>query len=1001
MQTMTPEQHSRIQKLVASLKTLVPPLWLTTPHMQTYDSRVEELFWTDTAAQALLQGLLRSMGSKDILGQSLAELLVYPDAHDLPRHLLDGEPGMRLVSAVGHVFAVEWVARYGDTCAIDLLAARLRHLIRHSFSDPETSDATLRLRRNMGDAYIPHIHMLARLLVRLREHPAALEPLEELVRGRWATLADQPSASGEASGSSEQANAIESGRKSLVRGLRPKDWKFLHEGNPDPTQGSRNVLDRLYLAGRLDSACLSDVVRYLPEIVPTSLLASDAQELQTARPFNLFVYQTLRDVLWQGLHQEWTEPHTRWLLDMAPLYSAPSGAQWLLRVCERVEQLGLTALVQTETDSYPERLLNRMAGLSALMPDESPDEVIARLKNFQPSTLLAVLPRAQMGEDMVLAALGWPDAQVFLKLLRQISRQSPNMAGFESTQDVPNSVSPKSGVVDRQAVLDVLSTLGEARIRSLVKVFRASKLPVTNSLTLMEAVWGWNRKSVESSVIKHGQVAMKAYGLLPLQREDEALERYVRLKDIAKEASKYGQERQANTRAASEAGIANLAQTAGFADAGRFEWAMEARLSHQGMPLNERQTVGDWEVELKLANLEPQLHVYKDGKRLRTTPAGLRKNGPFLSFKETQTQLKAQYSRFRASLERMMTEEESFTAADLKQWTALPVVVDLLQHLVLRTSAGSYGFWRVGHDQLTGLNGVVTALDTPSCCIAHAHHLFQDGVLADWQREVVRLGMVQPFKQVFRELYVLTPAEQDTRTFSDRFAGQVLNSRVASRLLQARGWHMTSGEGVQVYKRFPKAQLVAEMDFPGAGHYLAEIDEVLTDRIHFWRKNEESVALADVPALVFSEVMRDADLLVSVAQAENAHERWFSTETYQRRADLVSSLMAVMGLDGVRCEGHFAHVSGKRANYRVHLGSAVIHIEPGHYLCVVPDRMLAGQASTCILPFADAEDKTSEVISKILLLRNDDKIKDASILHQINATYPASRPDEDERGGSQ
>ena len=351
MQAMTPEQHSRIQKLVASLKTLVPPLWLTTPHMQTYDSRVEELFWTDPAAQALLQGLLRSMGSKDILGQSLAELLVYPHAHDLPRHLLDGEPGMRLVSAVGHVFAVEWVARYGDTCAIDLLAARLRHLIRHSFSDPETTDAALRLRRNMGDAYIPHIQMLARLLVRLREHPAALEPLEELVRGRWATLADQPSASGEATGSSEQATAIESGRESLVRGLHPDDWKFLHEGNPDPTQGSRNVLDRLYRAGRLDSACLSDVVRYLPEIVPTFLLASDAQELQTARPFDLFVYQTLRDVLWQGLHQEWTEPHTRWLLDIAPLYSAPSGAQWLLRVCERVEQLGLTALVQTETGS--------------------------------------------------------------------------------------------------------------------------------------------------------------------------------------------------------------------------------------------------------------------------------------------------------------------------------------------------------------------------------------------------------------------------------------------------------------------------------------------------------------------------------------------------------------------------------------------------------------------------------------------------------------------------
>jgi hypothetical protein len=85
-------------------------------------------------------------------------------------------------------------------------------------------------------------------------------------------------------------------------------------------------------------------------------------------------------------------------------------------------------------------------------------------------------------------------------------------------------------------------------------------------------------------------------------------------------------------------------------------------------------------------------------------------------------------------------------------------------------------------------------------------------------------------------------------------------------------------------------------------------------------------------------------------------------------------------------------VQGKLASYRVHLGSAAIHIAPGYYLCIVPDRWGKSHRSL-FLPFADEGDaKVSEVISKILLLLDDDKIKDESILRQIkDATEPARR----------
>ena len=108
--------------------------------------------------------------------------------------------------------------------------------------------------------------------------------------------------------------------------------------------------------------------------------------------------------------------------------------------------------------------------------------------------------------------------------------------------------------------------------------------------------------------------------------------------------------------------------------------------------------------------------------------------------------------------------------------------------------------------------------------------------------------------------------------------------------------------------------------------------------------------LVNVPPLIFSEVMRDADLVVSVAQREG--EVRLSEETYQRRGDLVKVLLEDLGLSGVTTEGHFAYVQGKLSRYRVHLGSAAIHIEPGHYLCIVPERW-GKRHDSLFLPFAD------------------------------------------------
>ncbi|WP_432873012.1 DUF4132 domain-containing protein [Microbispora rosea] len=69
----------------------------------------------------------------------------------------------------------------------------------------------------------------------------------------------------------------------------------------------------------------------------------------------------------------------------------------------------------------------------------------------------------------------------------------------------------------------------------------------------------------------------------------------------------------------------------------------------------------------------------------------------------------------------------------------------------------------------------------------HPIHATADEVSA-WRDHLLESGVRQPFKQVFRELYLLTPAEERTGTFCNRFAGHILRYGQARTLLGQRGW---------------------------------------------------------------------------------------------------------------------------------------------------------------------------------------------------------------------
>ncbi|WP_255781612.1 DUF4132 domain-containing protein [Dactylosporangium sp. AC04546] len=262
----------------------------------------------------------------------------------------------------------------------------------------------------------------------------------------------------------------------------------------------------------------------------------------------------------------------------------------------------------------------------------------------------------------------------------------------------------------------------------------------------------------------------------------------------------------------------------------------------------------------------------------------------------------------------------------------------------------------------------------------HPYHLFERGLLAQWQAEIVHRRVRQPVKQAFRELYLLTPAEREAVTRSARFAGHRVDGKVAGQLLSARGWTIRDSYDDPHVTKPAGPGLTAALRCEYHGYF--GLADVLLGELSLLR-DRAPVPLEAAHPVVSSELMRDLDLVVSVAGTDP--DGYASPLQAESRAQLLGVLIRALGLANVDVEGVTAVVRGSRARYRVHLNSGSIHVEPGGYLCVVPRSFGATRHGRLFLPFADDDRVTSVVLSKVLLLAEDEKITDESILAQLRA----------------
>ncbi len=280
-----------------------------------------------------------------------------------------------------------------------------------------------------------------------------------------------------------------------------------------------------------------------------------------------------------------------------------------------------------------------------------------------------------------------------------------------------------------------------------------------------------------------------------------------------------------------------------------------------------------------------------------------------------------------------------------------------------------------------------------------------------WREWLIENQITQPFKQAYREVYFLTDAERQTHDHSLRFANHILKHQQFHALAVQRGWQQTVGgswDGGQenaAYKSIPafkvgvnfEAEGLDQYDYTDSGIYSC----VGTSDVRFYRQHK-ALALDKLDPLLFSEVMRDVDLFVGVASIGNDpnwQERGYSrdgngdywqnssfgdlSEIAKTRKAVLEALIPKLKIaKQLRLEERFLIVEGKVRTYKIHLGSSNILMEPNDsYLCIVETR---ARATNVMLPF-EGDSILSLILSKAMLLANDSRIKDATILSQINA----------------
>ena len=293
--------------------------------------------------------------------------------------------------------------------------------------------------------------------------------------------------------------------------------------------------------------------------------------------------------------------------------------------------------------------------------------------------------------------------------------------------------------------------------------------------------------------------------------------------------------------------------------------------------------------------------------------------------------------------------------------------------------------------------------------------------LGAWRDRIFALGVRQPFRQAFREFYEVTDDERQTKMYSNRFAGILMRQHQFSSLCRSRGWRyrlMGSGfDGFNVPTKLlaswnmhaelyvdlsaDRRPSVADSALNEQSH--AGINVFLgSDQVRFYRDRRE-IAIEDVPAIVYSEVMRDVDLFTSVS-AVGPDETWSDqgdrgTGVLPSRADghdladvialRIEMLARILPLTKIapqcKIEKPWLVVKGQLGTYRIQIvwGGVLRVTDSGvRELNISPKLLERGDIDFAAFPI-ELDQRARTILRKAYLLANDWHIDSPELIQQL------------------
>lgn len=653
------------------------------------------------------------------------------------------------------------------------------------------------------------------------------------------------------------------------------------------------------------------------------------------------------------------------------------GVNYFARILHALKGLTLVRGYSWAGDYTKREVFSSMLEHCQPAPEDTVDDLTAALKPYEltEEELLNAMMYTPAYIPLVSEYLGWQGLESAAWYFRAHTTNTLSDKSMSRIQLYTNITANefRDGAFAKEWLLECYHTLGKKRFDKLYHSAKYASEGATHRRAQMfaDAALGYLKLKplMEEVADKRNKDKLRCIGLIPLSKRSplkDAYQRYQFIQGFLQESKQFGAQRRESEGLACRIAIENLARNLGD-DVTRFVWRMEIfeleAIQHYFEPVE----VDDITLHLQ-ANDKGIVDfvIYKGDKPLKSIPARLKKNAIVQEITAVRKQLRDQQSRSRKAFEEAMEKGTIFTFGEMKNLLAHPVLAPMLEKLYIVSGT------------TIGLIKNIKIDDDAEVRIAHPYDLYAAKRWAEIQHEVFIEKIVQPFKQVFRELYVVNADEND-KNISSRYAGHQIQPQKTIALLKTRGWLASYDEGLR--KIYYDQDIVVTMYAMADWFSPADIEAPTIEYVAFYnRRTGQPIPLQDVPPLIFSEAMRDVDLVVSVAHIGGVDPE-ASFSTIETRAAIVRELTQMLKLTQVSVEKQYVLIEGSLARYNVHLGSGTVHKVGGTMIPILA--VQSQHRGRIFLPFADEDPRTAEIMSKIVMLSEDNKIKDPSILQWI------------------